>query len=241
MTTPQPLPRAALDRCGLNRQVVFNLADLPRDIIEILGTDAAAYRQLILIGHGGTDLWEAVTGSGTTAPDPIDDFTRQSVRQWMAEELPGQRYSIVYPGAQTIPLQRLGALAGWHQPTPFMLGIDADWGTWFAYRTAVLADTHFAAISADDRSAQEFALENASPCATCAARPCIAACPASAMADGTFALQKCLAYRQQPDSPCAFSCLARVACPVGSEHRYGADQSRHVYATSLRDIRKYSE
>ena len=119
MTAPQHFPGAALDHCGLNRQVVFNLAELPRDIVEALGTDAADYRQLILIGHGGTSLWEAVTRSGIASPDPIDDFTLHTIQRWMADELPGQRYVIVYPGSQTIPLQRLAALAGWHHATPF--------------------------------------------------------------------------------------------------------------------------
>ena len=219
--------------------MVFNLADLPRDIVETLGTDAAAYRQLILIGHGGTALWEAIGKSGITGRDPIDDFTLHTIRHWMADELPGTRYNIVYPGPQTIPLQRLGALAGWHHATPFMLGIDAEWGAWFAYRAVVLADTHFSPILAVNRNAHEVAPGNSSPCTTCAARPCLAACPASALDDGQFALKKCLAYRQQAGSACAFTCLARLACPVGSEHRYGADQMRHAYAASLRDITEH--
>ena len=47
----QPFPGAALNRCGLNRQHVFNLADLPPAVIATLG-DTAPFRQLILIGHG---------------------------------------------------------------------------------------------------------------------------------------------------------------------------------------------
>ena len=241
MTAPQPFPGVMLDRCGLNRQAIFDLDALPDDIFGQRSVQTAGYRQLILIGHGGTALWQAVGKSGITGRDPIDDFTLRAVRQWMAEELPGHHYAIVYPDAQAIPLQRLGALAGWHQPTPFMLGIDADWGTWFAYRAAVLADTHFAAISAVDRNAHGCALEGASPCATCASRPCVAAWPPSAMVDGKFALQKCLKYRREADSACAFTCLARVACPVGSAHRYGSEQLHHTYAASLRDIREYSE
>jgi epoxyqueuosine reductase len=236
VTAPQSFPGAALDRCGLNRQAVFDLDELPDDMPWKDGALAAGYRQLILIGHGGRSLWEAVTRSGIDSPDPIDDFTLQTIGRWMAEELPGHRYDIIYPGPQTIPLQRLGALAGWHHATPFMLGIDADWGTWFAYRAAVLADTHFAPVLAVDRTAHEAS----NPCAACATRPCVAACPASAMSDASFALQKCLAWRQLADSTCAFTCRTRLACPVGSEHRYGTEQLRHTYSVSLRQIREHA-
>ena len=227
MSEFQHFPGAALDRCGLNRHAVFALADLPGDIV---GSDATDYRQLILIGHGGKALWEAVKKSGGDGADPIDDFTVRTVRQWMAEFQPDNRYAILYPGPRPVALQRLGALAGWHHASPFMLGIDAEWGTWYAYRAVVLADTHFAPSPAVDRII---------PCAACQTRPCIAACPASAMADGTFSLQKCVAWRKQADSPCAFTCLARVACPVGSDHRYCTEQLAHTYSTSLQSIREH--
>jgi hypothetical protein len=185
---------------------------------------------LILIGHGGRTLWEAVKKSGIGGADPIDDFTLRTIRQWMTECQPAKRYAILYPGPQPIALQRLGALAGWHHAAPFMVGIDAAWGTWYAYRAVVLADTHFAPSPAVDHS---------SPCATCQDKPCIAACPASAMAVGIFSLQKCVTWRKQDASTCALTCLARVACPVGSDHRYCTELLAHTYSISLQTIREH--
>jgi len=230
MSEFQPFPGAALDRYGLNRQAVFDLADLPGDIVDSIAGGTTGYRQLILLGHGGRALWEAVRKSGIGGRDPIDDFTLRTIGQWMAECQPDNRYAILYPGPQPIALQRLGALAGWHHASPFMVGIDAEWGTWYAYRAVVLADTRFAPSPAVDRS---------SPCAGCQTRPCIAACPASAMADGAFLLQKCVAWRKLDSSPCAITCLARVACPVGSDHRYTAEQLAHTYSISLQAIREH--
>ena len=230
-------PGAALARAGLNRHAVFDLAHIPPEILATLGElalPAAGFRQLILIGHGGKALWDAVRQAGNGGPDPIDDYTRQTVEAWFASALPGRRHAILYPGPQPVALQQLGALVGWHHATPFMLGIDEEWGSWWAYRAAVLADSDFAPFPAVDRSRSE-----RHPCAPCSARPCIAACPAGAMADGRFALQKCVAYRRQPDSPCAHTCLARVACPVGSAHRYDSEQLRHCYAISLQTIREH--
>jgi len=239
MSEFQPLPGAALDRCGLNRQAVFDLADLPDGIVSSITDDTAGYRQLILIGHGGKALWEAVTKSGIGGADPIDEFTLRTVRQWMAEFQPDHRYAILYPGPQPVALQGLGALAGWHHASPFMVGIDAEWGTWYAYRAVVLADTHFAPSQTVDHAPKEVPSGGVSPCAACQAKPCIAACPASAMAGGAFSLQKCVAWRKQADSPCAFACLARVACPVGSDHRYCTEQLAHTYSISLRTIKEH--
>jgi hypothetical protein len=248
MSEFQPFPGAALDRYGLNRHAVFNVADLPDDI----AGDTTDYRQLILIGHGGKMLWEAVTKSGVGGANPIDDFTVRTIRQWMSEFQPDNRYAILYPGLQPVALQRLGALAGWHHASPFMLGIDAEWGTWYAYRAVVLADTHFAPSPVVDRAPsardtvpgstgniKEVPLGGISPCAACQDKPCIATCPASAMAGGIFSLQKCVAWRKQADSPCAFTCLARVACPVGSDHRYCTEQLAHTYSVSLQSIREH--
>ena len=58
MSEVQPFPDAALNRCGLNRHAVFDLADLPDDIVGSIAGGTKGYRQLILIGHGGRALWE---------------------------------------------------------------------------------------------------------------------------------------------------------------------------------------
>jgi len=225
----QLFPGEALARCGLNRQHVFDLADLPPAVIATLG-DTASCRQLVLLGHAGKALWEHVKAAGLKSEHPIDDFTVHSVERCFAKHLPDNRYHIVYPGDAPVGLQQLGAQAGWHHAAPFMVGIDADWGSWYAYRAVVLADTDFCPSRAVDRN---------SPCTSCDTRPCIAACPAQAMADGSFSLARCAAYRLQPDSVCAFTCQARLACPVGSAHRYDADQLRHTYSISLRTLREY--
>ena len=217
------LPTAALDLAGLNRQHVFDLAALPDDVIATC-SDVTGYRQLILLAHGGRRLWERVQASGSGDEHPVDTYVEDVVRRWCADTLPGRRTRLLYPGAAPVPLQRLGALAGWHHAAPFMVGVDPQWGPWWAYRAALLADSDFCPSRAVDRTA---------PCAGCADKPCIAACPAGAMDEGRFALATCLAFRRRSDSPCAFTCLAREACPVGAEHRYDAAQLRHSYGQSL--------
>jgi hypothetical protein len=225
----QPFPVAAFDGCGLNRQHVFNIANLPPEVSATLG-ETAPYRQLILIGHAGKTLWECVKAARIDGANPIDDFSVQAIERCFADHLPDNRYRIVYPGEQPVGLQQLGKLAGWHHAAPFMVGIDSEWGSWYAYRAVILADTDFCPFLAVDRNR---------PCDSCETSPCIAACPAGAMNDSGFALEKCIAYRKRDDSSCQHTCLARTACPVGSEHRYEEAQMRHSYAVSLAMIKKF--
>jgi hypothetical protein len=224
---------SALDRAGLNLQAVFDLDALPGEVVAPLRRDFdpdRRSRQLILIGHAGRAMWAAVEAAGIASADPIDDFSVRTAEAWFAAQFAGHWHAIVYPGEVAVGLQTLGRLAGWHHPTPFMVGIQQEWGTWFAYRVAMLSDTRLAPTP--PRRA-------ASPCERCADRPCVSSCPAGAMADGGFALDKCVRYRREPASRCRSTCIARVSCPVGSAHRYSEAQMAHSYSISLQAIERY--
>lgn len=225
---------AALEAAGLNLHAVLDAPDLPPQVLADLRRDFApehACRQIVLIGNAGRAMWAALKAAGPASDDPIDDFSVRTVMQWFTTQFPGHRSTLLYPADKAVGLQSLGQLAGWHHPTPFKLGILPQWGTWFGYRVALLTDTELAPTAP---------LQAASPCASCAGRPCVAACPPQAMADGEFVLDKCVSYRLQPDSRCRTRCVARDACPVGREHRYDEEQVRHSYSVSLRAIERYS-
>lgn len=142
MSEHPPFPADFLNAAGINRQHVFDLAGLPQEVLATLG-ETTGFRQLILLGHGGRRLWECVQASGIDGEHPVDDFCLQTIGRWFSEQIPGVRYRIVYPGETLVGLQALGKLAGWHHTSPFMLGIDGEWGSWYAYRAVVLADSRF--------------------------------------------------------------------------------------------------
>ena len=50
----------------------------------------------------------------------------------------------------------------------------------------------------------------------------------------------CIAQRLRADSACALTCPARLACPVGPEHRYSSAQMAHSYGISLAMLREYA-
>lgn len=231
----QTNPSALLNHAGLNCHAVFDMASFPLDVRERLidrCPQAASYRQLILIGHGGTAFWQALQASGRdfTRNDighPVDGFTVSIVQEYLQSEFAGSAYEIIYPGSYTVSLQELGKLAGWHHPSPLMVGINSTFGSWFAYRAVVLANTDLPVTTP---------VQTASPCASCVAKPCISSCPAAAFDNGQFNLPKCIGYRQQADSACKNTCMARVSCPVGSEHRYSEEQIHYHYGRSMQVI-----
>ncbi|ATX79086.1 hypothetical protein Ga0123461_0660 [Mariprofundus aestuarium] len=224
-----------LNANGLNMQAVFNLSDLPETIRTGLLEQTeivSSFRQLILIGHGGRGMWEAVQASEFREnSDPIDSFSIDRVERWFAGQVPAADYEIIYPASKCIvPLQSLGRLAGWHHTSPFRIGINQAWGSWFAYRVAALADTDFAPT---DR------MQLASPCDSCVDKPCVSACPAGLLACGDFSLKGCIDYRLVSESSCKARCLARLACPVASEHRYSTEQINYHYGRSMKTIEEY--
>lgn len=221
-----------LDEAGLNRQHVFDLGQLPADLLAPLSM-APHERQLILFGHAGRRLWQRVQADTSLSAHPIDTYSVRTVERWLAAALPRARYRFVYPQGlpkgQHVGLQRLGSIAGWHHASPFMVGVDAQWGSWFAYRAAVITDTDLPPSPAQD---------HAHPCHSCQAKPCISACPAGALDSGTMDFDACQRQRLADHSPCAVGCLARQACPVGAEHRYEDSQIRHSSAGSLQAMRR---
>lgn len=227
--------QSLLDDAGLNRQHIFNLADLPADLLAPLDI-AQGETQLILFGHIGRRLWECVQSEGITTENPIDEYSVRTVRTWLQQALPAARTRFVFPmglpAGKHAGLQRLGTLAGWHHPSPFFVGVDAKFGSWFAYRAAILTNT-----TLPPSPVQDFG----HPCLTCEAKPCIDACAGNALASGTMDMNTCHRQRLQDHSPCALGCLARRACPVGIEYRYDDSQIRHSAKGSLATIRAWME
>ena len=212
---------------GLNLHAIFNLAQLPPEMMAKLDIPPHAYRQLIVLGHGGKAMWESLKVSGIQSDNPVDTFSIQAIQRYFAQYLPDAGYDVIYPGICPVGLQALGRLAGWHHASPLMLGINATWGTWYACRVVVLADTDFATT---------VPLQGTPPCASCQHKPCVDHCPAAALAEGVLDFQKCIDYRKQSASKCKSTCLARVSCPVAGEHRYSAAQIEYHYSISMKII-----
>lgn len=235
-TTPESWQQG-LDRLaeqGLNLVAVFDCSTLPESVtgpLRAAGIDWGAPARLVLLGNGGPRFWEVLTAHGIDGPDPVDRFSRELAERLIHDHLGDAPVNWLYPGPVPVPLQRLGALAGWHHPSPLGIGINARFGLWFAYRVAFLVERALPPTEP---------LPGDSPCSTCRDKPCVSACPARAVsADAPFDIPRCSDHRLRSDSSCAFDCLARRACPVTPEARYPAAQIAYHYRLSLDTLRTW--
>jgi hypothetical protein len=141
----QPEVSPVLSESGLLLRGVFALPQLPdvvRAALHKHAPAAAEFSQLLLFAHAGPRMWQAMHRADPkplTSPHPIDEFSMKVVRQHLEHELGVTRWAQLYPGPAPVPLQELGALLGWHAPSPLRVGINATFGTWFAYRALVAA------------------------------------------------------------------------------------------------------
>jgi epoxyqueuosine reductase len=225
---------AFLSDAGLNLLAVLDCAALPEPITALMltsGVPLSAYRQLVLLGHGGQQLWAALQKWGMKTADPVDHYTRAITRQFLHDYLGNPPDCWLYPQTDyLVPLQQLGALAGWSYPSPLGQGIHPEFGVWFAYRAAFLTTAELPLRLEPERP---------SPCASCTAKPCITACPVGAVQPDRFAIDGCARYRLRADSPCADRCLARLACPFFPEHRYTLPQIQYHYRHSWDSLRDW--
>lgn len=217
---------------GLNLVAVFDCAALPQQLCDLMAdVPLADYQRLVLLGHGGRRLWEALQAQGMAAKDPVDTHSTQLAQQFIHDYLGAPPTYWLYPNSpHLVPLQQLGALAGWSHPSPLGLGISSTFGVWFAYRTAFLVD---AELPLRREPAQ------ASPCDSCVDKPCITTCPVSAVKLHAFDVEGCARFRIKESSPCAVRCLSRMACPYFPEHRYSLEQMQYHYGQSAETLRRW--
>lgn len=185
---------------------------------------------VVLAGNVGGNLWNAFSADRRDEPDPLDGWSKRTLRA-IAAELPGA-VSAVFPsdGPPYVPFQQWAMRAEPVHPSPLGPLIHPEYGLWHAYRGALLFKVGLAEVPA---------LSDApSPCSTCADRPCLRTCPAGAIDEdeGGLDVQACVAHIREPagDTCLAAACLARRACPVGAAYRYAEPQARFHMGAFLR-------
>jgi hypothetical protein len=184
---------------------------------------------VVLLGFTGGMQWSAFQDSSEARdglPHPLDRWSRRVIGA-LARELGAADF---YPsGSPTSPLpfQRLARRCEPVHPSPIGLLIHETYGLWHAYRGG---------LSLRERIALPSSSPPSSPCESCAARPCLSACPVHAFRNGSFDLDACVSHvLSAAGTDCRDNgCLARRACPVGPQFRYPAAQARFHMSAFLR-------
>lgn len=173
---------------------------------------------LVLVGNAGPEMWAAFEAARREDPDPLDAWTRRTL-DGVAREL-GATALYPFQGPPYLPFQRWAMRAEPVYASPLGALIHPDYGVWHAYRGALAFVETIDLPPRDDRP---------SPCDTCKARPCLAACPVNAFGPEGYHVQDCVGHLAEPAGrECMETgCAARRACPVGQDFFYPAPQVQH--------------
>jgi len=239
MISPHALETVArrLSVVGLNRCQAIATATLPPEVWLPESrrplSDEAEETTLILVGHSGTALWDHMTdGDQQTAldptTDPIDTFSVDTTNAVIGEQWADVARQLLYPHPDCpVDLVALGRVIGWQADSPLGLGIHPEYGPWSAFRALWIL------TAALDPGAATPPVPAPDVCLACETHDCVHACPANAVHVGRrFNLTACFDHRAEPDSSCAVTCFARLACPVGAQHRYSSEQMAYHYGIS---------
>ena len=188
----------------------------------------AEIRTIVLIGVAGRLGWDAFAKSQEARDGerhPLDRFSRRVI-DGLARDLGG---IALYPfgGPPFFPFQRWARRAEPVHPSPIGLLIHPRYGLWHSYRGALsFAD----ALDVPPSKAVP------SPCDSCAAKPCLGACPVGAFSLLGYDVPACVAYlRAAEGAECMErGCLARRACPIGADQAHGPEQAAFAMRAFVR-------
>lgn len=225
-----------LDRAGLNWLAYARASEGPPETV--VGPHQGV---LLFLGTGGAFGSQTRLESPKATPEPFDERARGLVLPFIDDCLLAHdpEAKLVYPGpSPSVNLMAWLTAAKAQYPSRLGIGIRPDCGTWFAVRAAVVTHLTGAAETWLGKRYPKLDLSALSPCARCEAAPCVRACPADAV-ETSFHLLRCVEQRLLPDSTCAPRCAARLACPVGVEHRYPEAQLGYHYGVSLTMLQRW--
>jgi len=238
-----------LHKLGLNLQAVFSIKNLPEEVqrcLREIRQYTVHYNQLVLLGHGGKTLWtEAKSWQANRQHQTdllIDDYSAATTLEYFRHNYSSGDFELIWPyfdsscssEQASIPInfQTLGKIAGWHNDSPFKIGINSEWGSWFAYRAVVLLKGDIEIVKTKPTP---------SPCLDCVDKPCLSACPANIQRNNEIKIEDCIEYRIEKNSQCKNKCLARLACPVKKEHQYNDEQINYHYSLSMKTIERLNK
>ncbi len=192
--------------------------------------DGRAAATRILIGNACRDLWRAFRRGHAVieGSDPrvawIDGHIERAAKAAGAEIVFATRPP--WP-----PIMRWAMRAEPVHRSPLGLLIHPEFGLWHVYRAAFL----FA-----ERLDLPPPAAAASPCDSCADKPCLSTCPVDAFAPGSFDSSRCVDHVESPSGRACTSggCLARRACPVGRHYAYDREAGAFHMAAVVRAVRK---
>lgn len=209
--------RQRLEDAGLWLQGGFHPE--PQDEVPPL-SDGRAPATLFMVGQTGGAFWDKLqTQAEMHGPDPIDRWSARFLGSLAADLDLG--LLLPFEGPPHHPFQRWALRADPELAiSPLGILVHPEHGLWLALRGALLLAQRIVCPTPGARP---------SPCAGCAAKPCLTTCPVSAFGPSGYDVRACrTCLTTLSGQACMIQgCLARNACPIGREHRYPTAQLQH--------------
>ena len=185
--------------------------------------DGRPVATLLLAGNAGGGMWQVFERERPSGAEPLDGWSATVLGEIAA----AFGAVALLASAAEHPFQRWALRSEPVHRSPLGILIHPDYGLWHAYRGALAFAERLALPEPDRRS---------SPCDTCPDRPCLAGCPVGAFSPLGFDARTCAGHVSSPRGVECLErgCLARRACPIGREHRYGDAQQRFHMEAFLR-------
>ena len=172
---------------------------------------------LVLLGPAEPGFWQLITESLEYGDaDAVDQWSLRVIGG-LAEDLDASAlFPFGGPPYQPFVSWALASGRAWASPVRILVHDRA--GLWVSYRGAV---------ALRDRLALPAPALN--PCESCAARPCLSACPAKALTGEGYDLPGCHAYLDTEGGHACLSsgCGVRRACPVSQAYGRLPEQSAY--------------
>lgn len=213
---------AALRPSGIRVRGVARLSENDRATLDL----PRGAKSVVLLGNVGGSIWSAFSQwrASYAGKDPLDAWSKMVIAP-IATRLAAEAF---YPSDPPfMPFQSWAMRAEGLKASPLGILIHPDYGLWHGYRGALVFR---------DEIGIPLSSSSASPCETCADKPCLKVCPAGAITKSGFDVGPCRQhlFSDAGQSGCMMEgCLARSACPVGARYRYPSDQLRFHMAALL--------
>ncbi|WP_395541785.1 ferredoxin [Neotabrizicola sp. sgz301269] len=174
-------------------------------------------RTLLLIGPGGPGYWPHLKAQSEWdgAPDPVDRWSRRVIGR-LACDLGGKAL-FPFGGPPHRPFFSWALRSGRCWQSPVRLLVHDRQGLWISFRGALALRTVLDLPSAPN------------PCESCAAKPCLTACPPGALGAAGYDVPACHAFlnREEGGDCLTGGCLVRRACPVSASYARMPEQSAY--------------
>lgn len=193
-------------------------------------------KSLALVGNAGPAMWRRFSRSlEFSAPENPLNLWSERVLTRIAAQL-GARALFPFGGPPYHPFIAWAKRAEGLRESPLGPLLHPEYGLWHAYRGALIFGEML------DLPARA---EQPAPCATCADKPCLSACPVGAFQhwqNGGYDVAACAGHiASERGAACLDGgCLARHACPLGQDYAYEPQQARFHMEAFLRARRKES-